>query len=188
MKKADRLPKEESPPAALEASPKVNGVAVLQITTLEQLQNACDELIHVKVVLPSNKGVTVALIPVRLLRPNESERLELILKEAHPPMKEVVQPDGTKQMQYVPTPETLQQAAALQRVARAMALWWACPLFRESEEGKALYGNDAEPSRQAIVDFVQSKFTESILEKLYTVARSQEFELEDRVNFTTPPA
>ena len=66
-----------------------------------------------------------------------------------------------------------------------MALWWTCPLFQESEDGKKLLADGAK--REAVFDFVQSKFTESILDKLYQVVRSDELHLEDRVNFTIPP-
>ena len=178
-KKADQI--EEAPP--------VNGIEVLTITSLDQLQRACEETFHVKAVLPSPKGVRVVLIPVRLLRPDESERLELIVKDVNIPMKPVPQPDGTSRMEYVTDKETNEKIARAQRVARAMALWWACPLFRESEDGKKAVAISKESDqRAAIFDLVQSKFTETILEKLYTVIRAQEFHLEERVNFTTPPA
>lgn len=173
--------------------PKINGVDVLVVKSLDQLQAACDELVHVRILMPGPKGVRVILAPVRMLRPVETERLEIVLKEAHPPLKEVLQTDGRKEFQYVPTPESLAQSAALQKVARALALWWCCPLFQESEAGKKLSASldgselkSAGPGRQAIVDLVQSHFTESILEKMYAVVRAQEFELEERVNFTTP--
>lgn len=186
-RKADRktTPIHDAPAVEPEAPKPPPGYEILTVTTLDQLQAACDTRLHVKVALPSNKGITVALIPVRMLRPNETEQLELILKEAQPPMQEVVQPDGRKEMQYIPTPETLEKAARLQRICRALALWWACPLFKESDQGKQIIKEGEK--RDTIFDFVQSKFTESILDKLYQVCRSQEFQLEDRVNFTTPP-
>jgi len=185
MKKTDRTKATktaEQPPE----QPAPQGVQLVHVTNLAQGQAACDRLIHVKVVLPGPNGIQILLIPTRLLRPDETEKLELILKEAHPPLKEVAQADGRREMQYVPDPETLEKSAHLQRVARALALWWACPIFRESDDGKKLV--ESGEKRDDVFAFIQSKFTDSILEKVYQVARAQEFQLEDRVNFTTPPA
>lgn len=184
MRKKTDQQKEEQPP-----QPVNNGFEVLQVTSLEQLQSACEETFHVKAVLPSSKGLRVVLIPVRLLRPEESERLELILKEAHPPMKPVPQPDGSNRMEYVADPDTLEKQARLQKVARAMAIWWCCALFRESDEGKRIQAITKEgEKRNAIFEFVQGKFTETILEKIYMVVRAQDFQLERLTDFTTPAA
>lgn len=176
-------------PPVPEASPAqpiktIGSFETFQITSLEQLQEACDQIVHIKVVLPDR----VVLIPIRLLRPNEFEQIELIHKEAHPPMKEVLQPDGRKELQYVPDIATLEKSAALQRVGRAMALWWACPLFQASERGKEILKMERDKQRPAIVEFVQSSFTETILDRLYAMARAEEFELDERVNFTSPSA
>lgn len=165
---------------------RINGVQVVHVKTLEELQSVCEQTIDVLIQLPTNSGVKAMLVPIRVLRPNESEKLELILKEAHPPLIDVPQPDGTVRKEYVPNQETLEKSARLHKEVRAMALWWTCALFRESEEGKKLIADGEK--RQSIFDFIQSKFTESILEKLYSVARADEFQLEDRVNFTTPRA
>lgn len=165
---------------------KSNADQVKRVKTLEDLQSACEELLDVKIVLPSKKGVQTMLVGVRMLRPAETEQLELILKEAHPPLQDVPQPDGSVRKEYIPDPKTLEKAARLQKEARAMALWWCCPIFSASDEGQAIVKRGAQ--RSEIVTFIQSKFTESILEKLYTITRAEEFDLEDRINFTSPLA
>ena len=189
-KKTDRTRRKPGrrPPApgAAPEPPTLNGVEVLHVTTLDELQAACETTIHVKLLLPGARGVQIAMVPVRLLRPNETEKLELILKEVQPPLKEVLQPDGRKEMHYVPDKDTLDKAAKLQRVARAMALWWTCSLFGASDAGKKIV--EAGEKREEVTEFVQSKFTDPILQKLYDVVRSEEFHLEDRVNFITPPS
>lgn len=163
------------------------GVTTMVVTRLDELQTVCEKKIHVPVLLPSSSGGMVAMIPIRMLRPYESEKLELILKEAHPPLQDVRQPDGRIEKQYIPDAATLEKSAALRKEARSMALWWCCPLFAESEEGQTVAAKPAVEQRKAIHALVQSKFTEPILEKLYAVARAEEFQLDERVNFTIPP-
>jgi hypothetical protein len=195
-KRADQ-PKAESPPPE-EPKPQTNGrpdVDIIQVTSLDQLQKVCEKLFHIEAIFPRDGGgASVMMIPIRLLRPSEAEQIELILKEAHPPMVEKVGPDGEKRMEYQTTPETIAKAAHLSKVARAIALWWCCPLFRDSEEGRQISASlkSDKPvtelsNRQIVFDFVQSKFTEKILINLYSIARTEEFSIEERTNFTTPP-
>jgi hypothetical protein len=195
-KRADQ-PQAESPPLE-DPKPQTNGkpdVDVIQVTSLDQLQKVCEKLYHIEAIFPRDGGgASVMMIPIRLLRPSEAEQIELILKEAHPPMVENVGPDGEKRMDYQTTPETIAKAAHLSKVARAIALWWCCPLFKDSEEGKKISESlrNGQPvtdkgNRQTVFDFVQSKFTEKILINLYSIARTEEFSIEERANFTTPP-
>lgn len=136
-------------------------------------------------------GPKEVIFPVRRLTPAETAQLEEILSEVQPPLKEVVDEHGKKQKEFDHTDVDYQKAARVKQIeARALACWWSCSLFREEYKRTVpkqmlAAGSSAEdPSRKEIVAFVQSKLTESILNQIYQVARSEDLELESLLNFS----
>lgn len=155
---------------------KSNGT--LTITSLDELEALCRAPIDVEIKL----GAREIKVPVRRLTPAEAARVDLIARKALPP---VLTDPATKQQRYDFTnPKYVEERARHGIQARAVAVFVACPLFRNAP---GVDGSDVEK----VTEFVQGKATEEILEQIYEVAargtRGIEEEIE-RANFTPSPA
>lgn len=118
------------------------------------------------------------LITGRLLHPEETEQLRLILNEALPPLVEK-DVNGQKVREHDNSdPKFLEKLRRGERLARALACYWAFPLFAAERPGLA--------DREEILKFVESrKLTERLLDRMQYVATAREDEagVEQRVDF-----
>lgn len=108
-------------------------------------------------------------VEARRLTPAEDARIHLILQEVRPKMV-----PGQRPGEFVPDPNDTDYTKRLSDArlrARAIALNLCIPLF------KCERSND-------ITEFVQSKFTEDILQLFYNRVTSSGIPIEDQVNFT----
>jgi hypothetical protein len=135
----------------------------LAVKTLDELQAECEAAVVVELEIRARKRV----VELRRLRPEEEASIDLILSEARPPRAESV--DGREAYDW--GDETyLKKSKILQREARAMALWWSCPLFAASADAPKASG-DGGMDRKRITEFIQKKLTERALDHLYAAAR-----------------
>lgn len=166
--------------AGAEASAVPAG-GVVRVATLSELEAAVNEELDLVVKLPGNRTM---LVPVRRLTPAESARLFELLEESVPPVKKVSGPDGVEREEFdLANGPYRKKQRERERECRALALWWACPLFRASPAAPAGTEPGAEPTASQIVTFVEGRLTEDILEQIYTVARALDLEVMRRVNF-----
>lgn len=146
-----------------------------EFASLSDLRAAFAKHINLKVYVPALGEARE--IPVRVLTAWESNQLEQIVAEALPPAIETAKEDGTKEIKYDAShPDYENKRTALQREARALALYWAVPQLSEGKEGLTV--------RKQIQEWVESLLPDSILDQLYMVARMDEKLLEANINFT----
>lgn len=137
--------------------------------SLAELRALCEERIPVRVPI----GRRIVELEVRLLRPEETDQLELILAEAHPPTRT----DETGKVLFDRSdPEYLKKLARVTKEARALALAWCCPLVAEAIPPGTV-------DRAKIFEAVQKQLTDVAQEMLYAVARSEQMAFEERLGF-----
>jgi hypothetical protein len=161
--------------------PEGRAPGIVEIGSLEELEAICTEVLHLRMQM---NGKTIS-IPVRRLTPAESEKIELILAEAHPPTKKNEQGEIVFDIADAGYRKVV---AEKQKVARAVAVYMGCPLFHKAEglrmkaEGNPTGTGTLQ--REEIVAFVQGKLTDAIHEEIYRVCRSEDLVIEGRVNFS----
>lgn len=140
--------------------PKPKSKPPLEITELSQLE----KLSHgepIVVDLQIHKQ-TVRLIG-RRLKPSETKEVKLLLERALPPVLPPEREGGQPRYDFR-DPNYLRNAEEDRRVARALAIYSAFPIFKQSLEKE---GNAVETKR--IVEFIESREMEDdILELLFS--------------------
>jgi len=178
--------------------------ALAKIMSLAEAEEICRKPVEAKVKMHGRNYV----FPVRLLAEEESERLDRILKEHQPPLVDGdpdEQGNRKKVFNYADSDFQKHAKRAL-RVTRALALWWACPIFREAAEKlvaapPATVGRtfefldpDGDPlvpktivvdlkNRDFVTAFVGSKLPGEVLNELEAYCRLGQRDEEERTAF-----
>jgi hypothetical protein len=157
-----------------------------KMTSLAEAEEICRKPVQAKVKMHGRTYI----FPVRLLMDEESERLDRILKEHQPPLIDG-DPDeqgNRKKVFNYADPDFQKHAKRALRVTRALALWWACPIFRDAAEKLPVGGTfefldpDGDPlvpknivvdlkNRDFVTAFVGSKLPGEVLDELEAYSR-----------------
>jgi hypothetical protein len=158
----------------------------VRVTSLAAAEEICRKPVQAKVKMHGRTYI----FPVRLLMDEESERLDRILKEHQPPLIDG-DPDeqgNRKKVFNYADPDFQKHAKRALRVTRALALWWACPIFRDAADKLPMGGTfefldpDGDPlvlkkivvdlkNRDFVTAFVGSKLPGEVLDELEAYCR-----------------
>ena len=153
------------------AATQPNAAPPKPVGSLQEIQRLVESPIHIECDYEGK----VFLIEARKLRPNEMAVIDEIVDSVVPPMISIGK-SGEDLRPNESDPEFVRKKARAQIEARAYAVYWACPIFQA--ERPKLDGKE-------LVEFVQSKLTDTILSAIYRAVTRGGTELAALVNFTS---
>jgi hypothetical protein len=116
-------------------------------------------------------------IEVRTLLPEEDAQLDQLLDSVIPPMKAATgAKPGDPMIPDIANPDYQKRKNDTYLTARALALYWAVPVFSAEKPGLK--------TATEITEFVQKKLTTQLLDILFNGVRNGRIELAALVNFT----
>ena len=136
-------------------------------------------------------GEKTVVVAGRRLTPGEERRVFALVNECFPPViPGVPGPDGKpgEERYAVTDPGYLKRKAEQYSLARALALWWGYPLFREQRAAAGVVGEPGDAQILAVVE--GAGLPEAVLELLFTaltqpfVERGTSGEVAAVANFT----
>jgi hypothetical protein len=166
--------KEEEPaPKVDDTLASIGSAKEAPIQTLEELQKICRAPLRCEFILQEKK-VTVE---VHRLTPLQTDEIEAIRREPTPPILKGRTPEENKP--NYEDPAYKDACAKHGKLARAMTIYFGCPLFATEKPGLT--------NREHVYEFVQSKLTDLILEVIYLTISGEALrvrEVNEKVNFT----
>jgi hypothetical protein len=187
MKRKNKTPIEEdpltlpSPPVGEKVSEgrvRSNG-AVHEISSLSELQEICRKPMLCEFELDGRK----LRLPVHRLTAEEAELVQAIDREVIPPL--IVGKTPYDNRYNFDDPGYKSRKIHAEKVARAVAVYYGCPLLREAQPGLA--------DREIIFAFVQKQLSELLAQYIFLKIMGEGMEIErakevaERTNFTLPP-
>ena len=144
----------------------------IKISTLAELDQLCQANFDVEFSVHGRQ----VQVQARHLTPAESARLQLLLSEAIPPIIRATDP-GQQDRYDMENPEYVKKSNQMRRKVRALSIWLACPIFRQ--EGL----DEKDPDK--IVDLVQGKCTEEVLQFIYAAVLNGPVTVGEYLNFSS---
>lgn len=115
-------------------------------------------------------------IEVRTLLPHEDALLDQMMDSVLPPLKASGPKPGDAMIPDIGNPDYQKRKNDAYITARALALYWAVPIFSAEKPGLK--------NASEITDYVQSKLTTQLLDTLFNGVRNGRVDLAALVNFT----
>jgi hypothetical protein len=146
-----------------------NANAPLAVTSAEQLQALCRK----PIVCTFRIDRQAVSVEVQRLSPQAEEAVRAIRREAQPPWNKE-QGDYNRL-----DPKFLNARDNLERIARSLTIYSGCPMVSAGKPGLT--------NRNDIHAYVQTLFSDTILEIIFLTISGGGIELEDRANFISTP-